>query len=57
MSKLHLADNLKLPTAIATQAISVLGIRGSGKTNTAGVIAEELLAIGQPWRADVPVSV
>jgi hypothetical protein len=45
---LHLADKLKLPTAIATQAIAVLGIRGSGKTNTAGVIAEELLAIGQP---------
>jgi hypothetical protein len=44
----QLADNLKLPTAIATQAIAVLGIRGSGKTNTAGVIAEELLAIGQP---------
>lgn len=45
---LNLAHNLKLPTQIATQAISVLGIRSSGKTNTAGALAEELLAIDQP---------
>lgn len=46
--QLHIAPKFALPPAIATQAISVLGIRGSGKTNTAGVLAEELLTIGQP---------
>lgn len=45
---LKVATDLKLPDAVATQAIAVLGIRGSGKTNTAGVVAEELLKIGQP---------
>lgn len=46
--QLNIATGFRLPPAIATQAISVLGIRSSGKTNTAGVLAEELLAIDQP---------
>lgn len=46
--KLKLSDDLYLPLAIASQAVAIFGIRGSGKTNTAGVIAEELLRAGQP---------
>lgn len=40
---LKLAKNLTLPIDIAGQAICLFGIRGSGKTNTAGALAEELL--------------
>jgi hypothetical protein len=43
MSKIQLAPNLTLPLDIAGETIGILGIRGSGKTNTAGVLAEELL--------------
>lgn len=39
---------LWLPGEIATSTTAVLGIRGSGKTNTAGVICEGLLKAGQP---------
>ena len=39
---LRIAKDLSLPEEVATQTIGVLGIRGSGKTNTAGVIVEEL---------------
>lgn len=38
---------LELPIDAVTETFAILGIRGSGKTNTAGVIAEELLANGQ----------
>src|SRR5947208_524135 len=49
MSKhLNLSKDQSLPLEVATQATSIFGIRGSGKTNTAGVIAEELLRLGQP---------
>jgi hypothetical protein len=47
-TKLHLSNDLSLPIDVATQASAIFGIRGSGKTNTAGVIAEELLRAGQP---------
>lgn len=46
--KLNLAPQLALPLEIAGQAICVFGIRGSGKTNTAGALAEELLDKGHP---------
>lgn len=45
---LNVASALSLPLDIAGQAICIFGIRGSGKTNTAGVLAEELLDHGQP---------
>lgn len=45
--KLKLGDGLQIPIEVAGQAVALVGIRGSGKTNTAGVIAEELLARGQ----------
>src|SRR4051812_45296519 len=43
MSKLSLAPHLQVPIDIITETLAVLGIRGSGKTNTAVVLAEELL--------------
>lgn len=45
---LNLAPGLSLPIEVAGQAVVVLGIRGSGKTNTAGAMAEELLDHQQP---------
>lgn len=44
---LSLGGGLTLPLDAITETIAVLGIRGSGKTNTAAVYAEELLAAGQ----------
>lgn len=48
MTTLQLASDLQLPAEIAGQTVALVGIRGSGKTNTAGVIAEELLDRHQP---------
>lgn len=48
MKTLTLAKNLTLPLLEAvTQTIAILGKRGSGKTTTATVFVEELLAAGQ----------
>lgn len=47
MKKLKISDALSLPLDVITMATAILGIRGSGKTNTAGVWAEELLKHGQ----------
>jgi uncharacterized protein len=41
--KLHIAGNFTLPEEAITQTFAILGIRGSGKTNTGVVLAEELL--------------
>lgn len=48
MTKLKLSPDLSLPMEVAGQTIGILGIRGGGKTNTAGVLAEELLDRNQP---------
>ena len=48
MKTLQMAKDLKVPSTIANQATCLVGIRGSGKTNSAGVIAEELLDQNQP---------
>lgn len=45
---IKISKDLALPLDIAGQTIGLLGIRGSGKTNTAGVIVEELLDHHQP---------
>lgn len=45
--RLALSPDLALPMEAAAQVIALVGIRGSGKTNSAGVIAEELLDRGQ----------
>lgn len=44
----QLSRDLSLPLDIATEAVAVLGRRGKGKTNTAGVIVEELVGHGVP---------
>lgn len=43
---LQLADNLALPLEAVTSAFGVLGQRGSGKTSTAVVLAEEMVRAG-----------
>ncbi len=46
---LHISDDLALDLEeIIGQCIAILGIRGSGKSNTAGVIFEELLKNNYP---------
>jgi hypothetical protein len=44
---LKLSQNLKLPLEAITETMAILGIRGSGKTNTATAYVEELLDAGQ----------
>lgn len=49
MHTLNLGPQLKLPLSeVIGQCVAILGIRGSGKSNTAGVIFEELLAAHYP---------
>ena len=48
---LKLADNLKLPLDFATKTAAILAQRRKGKTYTASVIAEEMVAAKQPFVA------
>ena len=49
MQNLRLGPDLSLPLSeVIGQCVAILGIRGSGKSNTAGVIFEELLAARYP---------
>ncbi len=49
MSVLNLGLELTVPVEeVVGQCVAILGIRGSGKSNTAGVIFEELLAAHYP---------
>ncbi len=49
MRALNLGPDLSLPLAeVIGQCVAILGIRGSGKSNTAGVIFEELLSARYP---------
>jgi hypothetical protein len=48
MKKLLISDELSLPIEAATQTFLVVGKRGSGKTNTAARIVEQLLAAKVP---------
>ncbi len=45
---LRIADDLDLPVETVTEAIGIIGIRGSGKTTTGRVLTEELTAARQP---------
>jgi hypothetical protein len=49
MRKLHVGERVSWPAALASQAIGVLGMRGSGKSNLGRVIAEELFAASVPF--------
>lgn len=48
---LRIAKNLKLPDEAVTQTFAILAQRRKGKTYTANVIAEEMVAAGIPWVA------
>lgn len=43
---LRLASNFTLPTDLVVDSFAVLGRRGSGKSHTASVLAEEMLELG-----------
>jgi len=46
--QLALAEDFSLPLTAVTETFAILGKRGSGKTSTAVVLAEELIGAGQP---------
>lgn len=48
MQKIKVSADLSLPIKMASQAVVIVGIRGSGKTSTAVVMAEELLQLNYP---------
>jgi ABC-type Na+ transport system ATPase subunit NatA len=45
--KLKIADDLTFSAEAITETFAVLGIRGSGKTNTAVVMAEQMIKANQ----------
>jgi hypothetical protein len=48
MSDLRISPDLALPVDAVTQAIAILARRGAGKTYTASVLVEEVIAARQP---------
>lgn len=54
---LRLARGFSLPEDAVTQTFGILAVRGSGKTNTAVVMAEEMYAARQPFVVIDPVGV
>lgn len=52
--KLKIASDFSFPLDIATQTISALGMRGSGKSNAAVVLAEEMFRAKIHWVAIDP---
>jgi uncharacterized protein len=57
MKTLSVAKDFPLPDSAVTQTFAILGIRGSGKTNTGVVLAEELLKRKQQIVVIDPVDV
>jgi len=57
VKSIHLSPDVALPLDCVTQTFAVLGKRGSGKTNTAGVLAEGLVKAGLPVVYVDPVGV
>lgn len=55
MSGLRISESVTLPADEAvTRSFGILGMRGSGKSNAAVVLAEELFRAGLPWVAIDP---
>lgn len=54
---LRLADDLVLPLDAVTETFAILGQRGSGKTSTAVVVCEEMIAAGLPVVVIDPIGV
>lgn len=48
MKQLNIAKKLKLPVDAVTQTFGFIGRKGSGKTNAAGVMVEQLISAGAP---------
>lgn len=46
MKTFRLANDFEIPEEAVTQTFAMLGRRGSGKTSTAVVLAEEMLSTG-----------
>ena len=57
MTKLHLADGLSLPADLATHVTLIAGKRGSGKTNTAKRLVEQIHRAKVPFGVLDPVDV
>jgi hypothetical protein len=57
MTKLHIADKLKLPVDTVTATIIVYGGKGMGKTVLGAVLCEELAAAGQRFAVIDPMGV
>ncbi len=57
MTKLRLADDLSFPADVATQVVLIAGKRGSGKTNTAKRVVEQLHHAKVPFGVLDPVDV
>lgn len=51
---LHIANDLALPEASVSSTFAILGDRGSGKSSTAIVLAEEMHRVGARWYAVDP---
>lgn len=51
LNVLHVAPDLALPLDAATETFGILGKKGSGKSNVAVVMAEEMHGAGIPWVA------
>ena len=54
MTKLRISPDLALPEEAVTRSFGILGMRGSGKSNAAVVLAEEMFAAGLHWVAIDP---
>lgn len=54
---IRLSPEVALPLDAVTQTFAILGKRGSGKTNSASVLAEQLIEHGQPVVYVDPVGV
>ena len=54
MSGLSIGKGISLPIEAATRRLAILGTSGAGKSNAAGVMAEEFTAAKVPWFAIDP---